>query len=130
MDTLKKYFKFSGTINGTSYFLRQLLSTFIAYIGGLGIGLGVASGMFAITFFAIPLVTLAIWLSLSTMYKRFEALFPKQAGIYTISLFSAQTLLTFLKKDLGSISDLVKISLVLILLYLVFSNSNIENHEG
>jgi hypothetical protein len=70
-----------------------------------------------------------IWISLSTMYKRFEALHPKQAGVYTISLFSLQTVSTMFGEG-ETIGLVVKLVLAFIGLYLIFANSKIENHEG
>jgi uncharacterized membrane protein len=134
MNKHKKIFQFSGTINGTNYFLRQLLATVLAFIGGFSIGIGIAgmeytTAMSILLFLGIVLAAAGIWISLATMYKRFEALHPKQSGVYTVSLFSLQTVSTMFGKG-ETIGIFVKLVLGFIGLYLIFANSNIENHEG
>ncbi len=134
MNKYKKIFQFSGTINGTNYFLRQLLATVTAFIGGFSIGIGIAGMEYTTTMSVLLLLGIVaaaagIWISLATMYKRFEALHPKQAGVYTVSLFSLQTVSTMFAKG-EMIGILVKLVLGFIGLYLIFANSNIENHEG
>ena len=134
MNKHKKIFQFSGTINGTNYFLRQLVATVLAFIGGFSIGIGIAgmeytTAMSILLFLGIVLAAAGIWISLATMYKRFEALHPKQSGVYTVSLFSLQTVSTMFGKG-ETIGIFVKLVLGFIGLYLIFANSNIENHEG
>lgn len=134
MNKHKKIFQFSGTINGTNYFLRQLLATVIAFIGGFLIGIGIAgmeyiTAMSILLLLGIVLAAAGIWISLATMYKRFEALHPKQSGVYTVSLFSLQTVSTMFGKG-ETIGIVVKLVLAFIGLYLIFANSKIENHEG
>ena len=125
----KKYFQFSGTINGTNYFLRQLLATIVAFGGGFGIGFGIGQENPPLLILGIILASGGIWISLASMYKRFEALHPKQAGVYTVSLFSLQTVSTMFSEG-DTIGLVIKLVLVFIGLYLIFANSNIENHEG
>ena len=134
MDKFKKLFQFSGTINGTNYFLRQLLATVIAFIGGFSIGIGIAgmeytTVMSVLLLFGIVVAAAGIWISLATMYKRFEALFPEQAGVLTVSLFSLQTISTMFP-DNQSVGGIFKILLAIVALYLIFANSKIQNHEG
>ena len=134
MYKYKKIFQFSGTINGTNYFLRQLLAAVFAFIGGFSIGIGIAgmeytTAMSVLLLIGIVIAAAGIWVSLSTMYKRFEALHPKQASVYTISLFSLQTVSTMFGNG-DTIGLVVKLVLVFIGLHLIFANSKIENHEG
>lgn len=134
MNKYKKIFQFSGTINGTNYFLRQLLAAVVAFIGGFSIGVGIVgmqntTAMSVLLLLGIIVSAAGIWISLATMYKRFEALHPKQSGVYTVSLFSLQTVSTMFS-DGDTIGILVKLVLGFIALYLIFANSNIENHEG
>lgn len=134
MNKLKKYFQFSGTINGTNYFLRQLLAAVVAFIGGFSIGVGVVgmqhtTAMSVLLLLGIIVSAAGIWISLATIYKRFEALHPKQAGVYTVSLFSLQTVSTMFS-DGDTIGLVIKVVLALVGLYLIFANSKIENHEG
>jgi len=134
MNKLKKIFQFSGTINGTNYFLRQLLAAVVAFVGGFSIGIGIVgmqntTAMSVLLLLGIIVSAAGIWISLATMYKRFDALHPNQAGVYTISLFSLQTVSTMFS-DGDTIGPVIKIVLVVIGLYLIFANSKIENHEG
>ena len=134
MNKHKKIFQFSGTINGTNYFLRQLLAAVVAFIGGFSIGVGIVgmqntTAMSVLLLLGIIVSAAGIWISLATMYKRFEALHPKQAGVYTVSLFSLQTISTMFDQG-DNIGLVVKLVLAVIGLYLIFANSKIENHEG
>ena len=134
MNKYKKIFQFSGTINGTNYFLRQLLATVVAFIGGFSIGVGVVgmqntTAMSILLLLGIVVAAAGIWISLATMYKRFEALHPNQAGVYTVSLFSLQTVSTMFDEG-DTIGFVVKFVLGFVALYLIFTNSKIENHEG
>lgn len=134
MNKLKKYFQFSGTINGTNYFFRQLIATIIAFFGGFSIGFGVVgmqqtTAMSVLVLLGIILSASGIWVSLATMYKRFAGLHPNQSGVYTVSLFSLQTVSTMFSEG-DNIGLVVKLVLAVIGLYLIFANSKIENHEG
>ena len=129
MNQFEKYFRFSDTINGTNYILRQLLATVFAFLGGFAVGVGIGQGYTILLILGIIVAAGSIWLSLSTMYKRFEALHPNQAGVFTVSLFTLQTVSTGIS-DMGTIDVLVKLFLGIVGLYLVFANSKIENHEG
>ena len=125
----QKYFQFSGTINGTNYFLRQLLATFAAMIGGFGLGYSLASEIVILLLPSVVVTAGAIWFSLSTMYKRFTALQPDNAGLYTSLLFSFQTLSAYIK-DESPYGAVLKLGLIIVGFYLIFSNSKITNHEG
>jgi hypothetical protein len=92
MNKLKKYFQFSGTINGTNYFLRQILAAITAFIGGTFIGVGIGQVLSILLILGIIVAGGSIWFSLVTMYKRFSSLHPQQASVLTVSLFSLQTL--------------------------------------
>ena len=47
-----------------------------------------STAMSILLLLGIVVAAAGIWISLATMYKRFEALHPNQAGVYTVSLFS------------------------------------------
>lgn len=129
MNKLKKYFQFSGTINGTNYFLRQILAAIVAFIGGTFIGVGIGQVLSILLILGIIVAGGAIWFSLVTMYKRFSSLHPQQASVLTVSLFSLQTLSTMFDQT-NSFGLVLKLLLVFIGLYLIFVNSNLKNHEG
>jgi len=122
MNNIKKYFEFSGTINGTNYVLRNLLSTLVAFIGGFSIGFGIGGEMQALTLVGIALIVPALWFNACSIYKRSLALFPEYAVWITISMFLLQILDTF-NTAFGIIALITG-------LVLVFKNSDIEEHKG
>lgn len=122
MNNIKKYFEFSGTINGTNYVLRNLLSTLVAFIGGFSIGFGIGGEMQALTLVGIALIVPALWFNACSIYKRSLALFPEYAVWITVSMFLMQILDTF-NNAFGIIALITG-------LVLVFKNSDIEEHKG
>jgi hypothetical protein len=87
------------------------------------------TAMSVLLLLGIVIAASGIWISLATMYKRLEALQPKQAGVLTISLFSLQTVSTMFGEG-DTIGLVIKLVLGFVALYLIFANSKIENHEG
>ena len=122
MNNIKKYFEFSGTINGTNYVLRNLLATFVAFIGGFSIGFGIGGEMQALTLVGIALIVPALWFNACSIYKRSLALFPEYAVWITVSMFLMQILDTF-----NSVFGVIALITGLVL---VFKNSDIEEHNG
>lgn len=122
MNNIKKYFEFSGTINGTNYVLRNLLATLVAFIGGFSIGFGIGGEMQALTLVGIALIVPALWFNTCSIYKRSLALFPEYAVWITVSMFLMQILDTF-NNAFGIIALITG-------LVLVFKNSDIEEHKG
>jgi len=122
MNNIKKYFDFSGTINGTNYVLRNLLATFVAFIGGFSIGFGIGGEMQGLTLIGIAFIVPALWFNACTIYKRSLALFPEYAVWITVSMFLMQILDTF-NSAFGVIALITG-------LVLVFKNSDIEEHNG
>ena len=119
---MNKYFQFSGTINGTNYFLRNLLSTFIAFGGGWMIGYGLATEATYLFMLGLLLLLPTIWFNICTIFKRSNALFPQQAIWITVGMITFQVL--------GEIKELSSIDPLIMGLILLFKNSNIETHEG
>jgi len=127
MEKLKKYFEFSGTINGLNYFLRNLLSSFLAFIGGYMVGYGLASTEMGIATLGFLILAPTIWFSTSTIYKRAKALFAESAAMITIGILVAQLLVQFTQDSFGPI---INLGLIIFGLVMIFKNSKIENHEG
>ena len=119
---MNKYFQFSGTINGTNYFIRNLLSTFIAFGGGWMIGYGLATEATYLFMLGLLLLLPTIWFNICTIFKRSNALFPQQAIWITVGMIAFQVL--------GEINELFSIVPLIMGLILLFKNSNIETHEG
>ena len=128
MEKIKKYFEFSGTINGTTYFLRNLLSFFGSLLGGVIIGLGISGESLGLISLGLIVVTPFIWFNVVTIYKRISALSPKDATGFTIGLIFLQLIGSFIGDE--TFGSLIKLVSLVIGLILIFKNSNIENHEG
>ena len=77
--------------------------------------------------FLVILFVPVYWFSMTTIYKRFNALFPLQAGVFTVSLLSVQLLAVALSEPYD---NLVVIPMAIVGFILIFKNSNIENHQG
>ena len=122
MENIKKYFEFSGTINGTNYVLRNLLSIFVAFIGGFSVGLGIGIGTTFFTVLGFIILAPTLWFNICTIYKRANALFPEYAAIITGTIVLLQLL--------DSISVVFSIIAIVLGLILIFKNSGIEEHNG
>jgi len=127
MQDLKKYFDFSGTISGSTYLLRNIIASVAAFLGGVLIGYGLvqSTGMIML---GLLVLAPAFWLSITSIYKRFNALYPRNANEYTAGLIFLQILSGFGKDQLWG--NLISLVLIVIACVLIFRNSNIENHEG
>lgn len=126
---MKKYFQFSGTISGTNYFLRNLLSYIIAFVGGVIIGIGVSQGMGPVVLYGFLVVIPALWIQFATIYKRMSSLFPGNAKFYTSALIAFQ-FITQIFKEHELIGSLLTLGLIVVAVILIFSDSKIQNHDG
>jgi uncharacterized membrane protein YhaH (DUF805 family) len=126
---MKKYFEFSGTISGTNYFLRNLLSYIIAFVGGIIIGIGMSQGMGPVVLYGFLLVIPALWIQFATIYKRMNSLYPSNAKFYSSSLVAFQILAQIFKEH-ALIGSLMTLGLIVVGVILIFSDSNIQNHQG
>ena len=127
MNYIKKFFQFSETISGTTYFLRNLLVGFLAYLTGMGMGIALIQDSISILLVASVVFVFVYWFSMTTVYKRFNALTPKTTNINTVSLLSVQLITTLTPEPY---SYILTILLVIVGIFLIFSNSNLENHKG
>lgn len=129
MDNIRKYFELSGTISGLNYFLRNCIVSVLSYLIGYGIGVSVATDNITSIIIYVALFSPVFWFSIATIYKRFNALVKRDAMLYTVLLISAQI-------GIGALPEVSPIRSVLVLvtfitgLFLIFKNSDIENHEG
>jgi hypothetical protein len=130
MENLKKYFEFGGTISGVNYFLRQLLTSVVAFFGGFTLGYGVGADSIGLITLGLVILSPAVWMSFATIYKRCEALFPGLAASYTLGIIILQVLNQFVDKTNSMLSGLASIVLLVIGLYLIFKNSDITEHNG
>ena len=167
---MKKFFQFSGTINGTTYFLRMLFSIVLsipaiiiifAFFGVFAIeyaeidmqnpegfdqqafeekiesnpdefleALKTSFTPFWIISIIISLIPV-IWFGLASYYKRVSALFyDKRLNIF-IGLLAFEILadIMVIKFD-NWIGNVFMAAQIIVLLYMLFKDSGIEEHEG
>jgi uncharacterized membrane protein YhaH (DUF805 family) len=128
LGDLKKYFEFTGTISGTQYFLRNLVSSIAAFTAGGVIGVGFALDSTIVTLLGILLLLPVFWFAVANIYKRIKAFYPNQAIAFTNVLFLLQLISPFGKGETWGV--LLNITLVVIGLLLIFGNSKVEEHNG
>ena len=119
---MNKYFQFSGTISGTNYFLRNMLSTFLAFGGGWLIGYGLGAEENYLLMIGLLVLLPTFWFNICTIFKRSNALFPEQAVWITIGMIAFQVL--------GEVNQIFSIFPFVMGLILLFKNSTIEEHNG
>jgi uncharacterized membrane protein YhaH (DUF805 family) len=167
---MKKFFQFSGTINGTTYFLRILFSIVLsipaliiifAFFGVFAIeyaeidmqnpegfdqqafeekiesnpdefleALKSSFTPFWIISIVISLIPV-IWFGLASYYKRVSALFyDKRLNVF-IGLLAFEILadIMVIKFD-NWIGNVFMAAQIIVLLYMLFKDSGIEEHEG
>jgi uncharacterized membrane protein YhaH (DUF805 family) len=167
---MKKFFQFSGTINGTTYFLRILFSIVLsipaliiifAFFGVFAIeyaeidmqnpegfdqqafeekiesnpdefleALKSSFTPFWIISIIISLIPV-IWFGLASYYKRVSALFyDKRLNVF-IGLLAFEILadIMVIKFD-NWIGNVFMAAQIIVLLFMLFKNSGIEEHEG
>ena len=129
MNNYKKYFEFKGTVSGTNYFLRNLLSGVIAFIGGYILGMGIGTNEGILKLFGMILILPALYFNACTIYKRISAVIGQNAGLLTGLILFGNFFPSFIGPQ-HPISGFTKIILFIFGLFLIFKNSNIENHEG
>lgn len=125
---IKKLFNFSGTINGTNYFLRNFMFGILGFFGGYSVGYGITSGNGGMATIGFILAAVAILGNVSTIYKRVKALFPDNDVVITAGLVGVQVFSGVLGNN--PITGFIKLVLFVFGIYLIFANSKIENHEG
>ena len=129
MNNMNKFFQFNGTISGTTYFLRNILSTIGGFLSGFLIGVGFNNGVDANFYFGIMLLFPTMWFQFTTIYKRINALYPENVRFLTSSLIAFQFLSQILKSE-DVIGPLLTLGLLIVGVILIFSDSKITNHEG
>ena len=116
---MKKYFEFSGTINGLNYFLRNIVLAILGFGVGYGIGYSFGMGNTGLVMVFVALFAPLMWVQLSTIYKRMTALFPKDAKMYTGGLITLQLVQQAMSED-SPFKILLTLVLFVIGLVLIF----------
>jgi len=127
MSNLKKFFSFSETISGTTYFLRNLLVSVLAYMIGFGMGIAMVRDDINLMIIFAVLFVPTYWFSMITIYKRFNALYPDKAGVFTVGLLSFQLLTQTISEPYNVVGTVL---LAIVTFILIFINSGIDNHKG
>ena len=128
LEDLKKYFEFTGTISGTQYLLRNLVSSIAAFTAGGVIGVGFVLDSIIVTLLGILLLLPVFWFAVANIYKRIKAFYPNQAIAFTNVLFILQLISPFGKGETWGV--LLNLVLLIIGILLIFCNSNIKEHNG
>ncbi len=128
MEELRKYFEFSGTISGTQYFLRNLVSSIAAFTAGGVIGVGIVLNSLVVIILGILLLLPVFWFATANIYKRIKAFYPNQVIAFTTILGLLQLISPFGKGETWGV--LLNIALLVIGLLLIFCNSKVEEHQG
>jgi urea transporter len=129
MNYILKFFNFKDTINGTTYFLRNLLASAIAFLGGFSLGWGIANQNYGLVSLGAVVVAIALAFQYSSLFKRMKSLFPENTVLYTVVVALTQ-LLAQMVKPYEYLNITVTICLVIVAFILIFKNSGIEKHEG
>ena len=125
---MKKYFRFSGTISGTSYFLRNIFAFFISLPISNGISVSIG-GENWIPVFILSVVYLPIlWFSIATITKRVRAVFPDQE----VPITATMILISVWSQLMGPsiFGNILSLSLFILGMVLIFKNSGIKEHLG
>jgi uncharacterized membrane protein YhaH (DUF805 family) len=128
IEELRKYFEFSGTISGTQYFLRNLVSSIAAFTAGGVIGVGVVLNSLLVILLGALLLLPVFWFATANIYKRMKAFYPNQAIALTTGLSLLQLISPFGKGEPWGV--LLTIVLLIIGILLIFCNSDIKEHQG
>lgn len=128
IEELRKYFEFSGTISGTQYFLRNLVSSIAAFTAGGVIGVGIVLNSLIVILLGVLLLLPVFWFATANIYKRMKAFYPNQAIALTTGLSLLQLISPFGKGEPWGV--LLTIVLLIIGILLIFCNSDIKEHQG
>ena len=125
MENLKKLFNFSGTISGTTFILRWVLSTFIQFPGGYLTGIGLASGHMGYAMMGLIIASVGIALQFSTLLKRSKSIFSNARGAYMF--YFAYLIISISKGFVQGIDQtldgFISITLLGMFAYAIFKNS-------
>jgi uncharacterized membrane protein YhaH (DUF805 family) len=117
----EKYFDFTGRISGTTYFLRAFLANILSFIAGYLCGYGWVASSTILVFGAVMLF-LCLWYSLATVYKRANAIDPKNVQLWTGAVAIISGILLF--DDGGGFFKAINVLGIVIHIYFVFQNAN------
>jgi hypothetical protein len=132
MENLKNYFNFSGTISGTTFILRWLISYVIQFFGGYMVGMGILNNG-GILMVGFMFAAIGIALQLSTFKKRSRALFPNDRySLFFTSYLIISILLSAFKDVDPTLGGFLGIVILVLFGITIFKNSGLseDSHEG
>jgi len=119
-----KYFDFSGRIGGTTYFLRSILANIFQYIAGFICGVGWETNI-SVLLLGCGMLFLACWYTFATVYKRANAIDPKNVKLWTGVCVVIGCVLVFENDDVGH--AFFKLSnFLMVVMHLIFIFKNAE----
>ena len=138
-----KYFTFQNTINGTDYFVRGLVGSFLFLIPFCMLLLSVFWATTAemvlisilLTLLLLVITGMFIWFSLANTWKRVNAFWPEYTTKIVIAYFIISFFTEFFNPENGLsesylIYALVVLPQLVFSLYILFANSKIKKHKG
>ena len=121
----KKYLDFSGRIRGSTYFFRALLANILAFVGGYLCGWGWYMS-FATLIFGAVMLFFVLWYNLATVYKRANAIDPKNVKLWTAAAIAIGCISIF--DDGSGFFKLFTILGVVIHLIFIFKNADYQKN--
>lgn len=116
----KKYLDFSGRIRGSTYFFRALLANILAFVGGYLCGWGWYMSVTTLIFGAVMLF-FVLWYNLATVYKRANAIDPKNVRIWTGAIATMSAILLF--DDGSPFFTIINLLGIIFHIYFIFQNA-------
>lgn len=125
---MSNVFNYLGTISGTNFFLRYLLSIFGILSTGFALGFYFVSENYPLVVVFALLMSAFIYFNFITYIKRFRALFPDYVIPFVMALVFFNMITLIGENEL--IQGLVNLSFFVLNMVLIFKNSNIKEHNG
>ena len=126
MNAIKKYFQFSGTISGTTFLLRNILNFILSFCTVVLIAYSVSISSIPFMLFGLVSLVIVIWFSLSTLFKRINALYTFDSALYTAGFFSLECVNAAMEYSI--IKMITSFVLLVGWLFLIIKDSDIETH--
>ena len=127
---MKHYFDFSGTISGTNYFLRNVISVLLMMSGAIVLAAGINEYSNPLQMVGGIEIILGIIINLSNLVKRMRALFPLNFKFVFIGFAVATILSNSIVVEFPIIAFILNLALFIFGLVLIFKNSDVEIHNG
>jgi hypothetical protein len=125
---MKNIINYYGTINGTNFFLRYLLSILGIFSTAFGMGIYITKENYPLVVVFALLMSAFIYFNFITYVKRFRALFPDYVIPFVMALVFFNMITLIGENELTQ--GLVNLSIFVLNMVLIFKNSNIKEHDG